>query len=357
MKILFFGAINSTHSAKWVNSLTELGHQVMFVCSKTNEKQVDFSEKVIIHVLKYPGKLGYYLNVPEVKKIFREYKPDVVNVHYASGYGTLARLAKLRPLVLSCYGSDVFDYPFHNKFNMYNIRKNLKYADAIASTSHVMADKAKEILNDPNLKVTVTPFGVNIDKFKPMNVVHDKKYQIIGIVKYLEPIYDIPLLLKAFKIVCERAVVTPMLLIYGGGTLLPQLQMLAKKLGIEEYVSFKGTIPNNEVPEAINGMDVFVNCSIRESFGVALVETMACGIPVVATDTPGFREVVDNGKTGIILEDRQPETLARALLSLLNDEDLRKKYSAEGRKKVLQLYDWNKNLKLMEELYYSLLRK
>lgn len=357
MKILMFGAINSTHSAKWANSLVELGHQVMLVCGKTNRKKVEFSEKVIIHVLKFPGKLGYYLNVPIVKKIFREYKPDVVNVHYASGYGTLARLAKLHPLVISCYGSDIFDYPYRNKFNMYNIRKNLKYADALASTSHIMANRARAILNDCNLKIAVTPFGVNVDKFKPISVVHDKKHPIIGIVKYLEPIYDIPLLLKAFKIVYEKSIIKPELLIYGGGDLLTKLQVLAKELGIENHVSFKGTIPNAEVPNVINKMDIFVNCSKHESFGVALVEAMACGIPVVATDTPGFREVVDDGKTGIVLKDRQPETFANALLSLLNDEGLRKKYGEEGRKKVLREYNWTDNVKIMEELYYSLVEK
>ncbi|MGX8690946.1 MAG: glycosyltransferase, partial [Bacteroidaceae bacterium] len=87
------------------------------------------------------------------------------------------------------------------------------------------------------------------------------------------------------------------------------------------------------------------------SFGVALVEAMACGIPVVATDTVGFREVVADAETGYVLKDRDPETMAQALLKLLSDKDLRERMGAAGRKRVLENYDWEQNVTTMENLF------
>ena len=117
---------------------------------------------------------------------------------------------------------------------------------------------------------------------------------------------------------------------------------------------FFGTIPNAQVAGALQSFDVFVNCSVKESFGVAIVEAMSCGLPVVATDTAGFREVVDDGVTGFILADREPETMAEKIIELLNDSNLRKGMGFAGRKKVLELYDWEKNISIMENLYKKL---
>ena len=63
------------------------------------------------HQLKYKGGVGYYLNAKELRKLKKEISPDIINVHYASGYGTLARKSKLCPILLSVWGSDVYDFP------------------------------------------------------------------------------------------------------------------------------------------------------------------------------------------------------------------------------------------------------
>ena len=167
----------------------------------------------------------------------------------------------------------------------------------------------------------------------------------------MEPIYDIPLLINAFSIAYEKMGIKPQLHIYGGGTLLEEMKELTRTLGIENAVTFFGTIPNFEVPKAIQSMDVFINCSKQESFGVALVEAMACEVPVIATDTEGFREVVVNEETGIVLKDREPITMAEAIISLLTDKELSSKYGKAGRKRVVENYDWDKNVDTMLSLY------
>lgn len=357
MRIMLFGAFTSTHSAKWANSFAARGHEVMLVSYPVELKpNVKYVPEVKLHALKYAGRLGYYLNVPEVKRLIREFKPDVINVHYASGFGTLTRLAKAKPLVISVYGSDVYEYPFLNKFNLYNIQKNLNYADAICSTSYAMADQTRLVLNNPEKKITVTPFGVNINTCAPLVRNMENERPVIGIIKYLEPIYDLPLLIKSFALLYRESIIKPVLKIYGNGHLKDELVALTRELDIEDSVIFMGVIPNIEVPKALSGMDIFVNCSKKESFGVNMVEAMACEVPVVATDTAGSREVIENNVTGIILPDRKPETMVSVFKELLADKEKRVAMGKAGRERVLRLYDWEKNVIIMESLYKSLIK-
>ena len=348
------GAATSNHTKRWVNALAQRGHQVLLVC---RPDQKDYMKEVLpsvqIEYLPFGGKtVSYYLNAPKLKKIIKSFNPDVVNAHYASGYGTLARMAKANPLVISTWGSDVYSYPYNNKICKYILCKNFKYASAIAATSCAMAEQTKMLQGNAAKDVTVTPFGVDVELFKPRER-KEHKQPIIGIVKYLETIYDIPLLIKAFSIVVKKSKIKPLLHIYGDGSLRKELEQLVQTLDIESYVTFFGTIPNKEVPQALKEFDIFVNCSVQESFGVAIVEAMACQLPVVATDTEGFREVVVDGVTGYILKDREPETMATALHKLLSNPDLCRQMGENGRKRVLEKYDWSKNVDVMEALFES----
>lgn len=352
MKILYVGNKLSNHIVRWSNAMIARGHRVMLVGdSRKGDIKTAKSKDLEERSLLFRGKLGYFLNVFQLRRIFKDFQPDVVNVHFASGYGTLVRLARLKPSVVSCYGSDIFIYPYKNLLNKAVLCANLRCAAAVASTSIAMAVEAKKILGDPSYPITVTPFGVDVNRFCPAEVHSENERPVIGIVKYLEPIYDIPLLLRAFAIVYEKSEIKPVLDIYGNGYLLDELKKLSSDLGISDSVEFHGVIANEKLPEVLQKMDVFVNCSVKESFGVALVEAMACGIPVVATDTVGFREVVEDGVTGIVLKDRKPETMAQALMKLLGDADLRERLGKAGRKRVLDNYDWEKNVTVMEELF------
>lgn len=348
MKILFIGAANSNHTLRWVNALSNRGHEVLLLTRIDQKANDQFSKKVKIVYLKFKGGLGYYLNVPSVKKMFKEFSPDIVNVHYLTGYGTTARLARLKPLVLSAWGSDVFTFPHKSRFNKWLLKKNVFYADAVASTSIIMAKELKKVLPLYQKEIIVTPFGIDINKFVPAKHTHNNI--VIGIVKYLEPIYNIDLLINAFAILHKKHSNT-VLHIYGDGPLESDLKSLCKTLGVENNVSFFGVIPNDTVPAAINNMDIFVNCSLQESFGVAVLEAMACEKPVVVTKTPGYCEIVDDGVDGIILKDREPQTMANAFEYLISNPRIMDSFGKKGREKVIKKYDWNKNVSTMEELY------
>ncbi len=363
MRILFLSNAASIHTVRWVNALSERGHEVHLVYKFDDiPKENEISEKVNQYRLKYSGTKGYFLNAIQLRQLSRRINPDIVNAHYASGYGTLVRLARLHPVVLSVWGSDVYEFPYQSKFKMKILLDNLRYANVVASTSASMAEQVRLLLNDENMKVHITPFGVDMSKYKKSKITINTDKIVIGNIKSLKKVYGIEYLIKATyilknklksnnKIELSEKIIT---VIYGDGILREELELLVKELGLQDSVFFKGKIPNSEVPRALEEFDIFCATSNQESFGVSLVEAMAMGLPVVATDVPGFREVVDHEKTGIIVENKNPEKIAYALEKLIFNRELRKELGENGRNRVEELYNWENNVTKMLEIYERL---
>lgn len=359
MRILFLSNAASIHTVRWVNALSERGHEVHLVYKFDDiPKENEISVKVNHHRLNYSGTKGYFLNAIQLRKLTEKINPDIVNAHYASGYGTLARIAKIRPLVLSVWGSDVYEFPYQSKFKMKLLVDNLRYANTIASTSASMAEQVKLLLKDETKKIHITPFGVDLSKYNNSKKKKTDKILIANI-KSLKKVYGIDYLIEAID--CLKQIYEEDLskkigvLIYGDGPLREYLENLTKELNLQNMIAFKGSIPNSEVPQVLEEIDIFCSTSTQESFGVSLVEAMAMGLPVVATDVSGFREVVDHEKTGIIVENKNSIKIAEALKELILSKDLREEYGCNGRKKVEELYNWNDNVSEMLRIYETLI--
>lgn len=350
MRILILANKGSDHAKKCAEGLYKHGHEILVVSPNDNENSVHVNSNINTVTLKYGGKKGYLLNVFELKKVCKRFKPDVVNVHYASGCGALSYFAKLHPAVINCYGSDVFEFPRRNKFNNWLLKRILKYADGLASTSRGMAKEIKSILGNEKKRIAITPFGIDADFFRPYPRELNNHRMVIGIVKSMKPIYDIPLLINAFSIIYDHYAPRPLLRIYGDGPMKNELKHMCEGLNISDSVEFMGGVPNEEIPKALNLMDVFVNCSKQESFGVNILEAMACELPVIATDCVGPRELIEDGKSGLILKERTPKCLADTIIYLLNNETMRREMGKNGRKRVLEYYDWQNNIKELEKV-------
>ena len=120
--------------------MSEKGVEIVLVSLKNHSENINkINKKVKIIYLPIKGVLGYYLNAFFINKIIKEEKPDLINVHYASGYGTLGRFIKFENKLLNVWGSDVYDFPNESNLKRKIFEKNLSSYKAITSTSHCMA--------------------------------------------------------------------------------------------------------------------------------------------------------------------------------------------------------------------------
>lgn len=369
MKLLLLADANSAHTVKWATGLSAFVESVnIFTLSSLDEQLYSAYSNVHIYsnnishstVRKQNGsaqKLSYLKTLRSLKKLIAALNPDIIHAHYASSYGLLGALIKSKPLVISVWGSDVFSFPKRSVFHRQIFKFNIHRANRVLSTSHVMA---KEIAKYSTKKITVIPFGINLDEFKKEKSISlfERNDVVIGTIKTLEQVYRVDRLIRVFaKLTVLEPNLPLKLLIAGDGSLRGQLEQLVKELGITNRVVFAGKIEHSKVVSYYNMLDVFLALSESESFGVSVIEASACEVPVVVSNVGGLPEVVDNGSTGFVVPEDDIDFIAKKVRMLLKDKNLRSNLGVNGRAKVESEYDFSVNLKQMLNVYNDILKQ
>jgi glycosyltransferase involved in cell wall biosynthesis len=241
--------------------------------------------------------------------------------------------------MMSVWGSDVYKFPYRSKLHHYLVKKNLVAATLVASTSKAMAEQIGRIAPSLN-ELVLTPFGVDTAIFTPHNKVASESL-VIGTVKGLTAIYGVDILIRAFAEVYKQRANIPLILrIVGDGPLKSDLERLVKELHVEKVTEFIGRVPHSEVPQQLRGFDVYAAFSRSESFGVAVLEASACGVPVVVSDVGGLPEVVLHDETGYLIPTEDVSAATSALLDLIDSKTQRLAMGAAGVKFVNENYSW-----------------
>jgi len=359
MKVAFLGPQNCIHTVRWANEMAVRGHEVIFITIH-NESKNPLNRKVRVVQLRMPAPSGYVGNALAVRHILKDVKPSLLHVHQASGYGLLAYLAGFHPYILAVYGADVYDVPRRSRFHRGMVARNLEAADTIMSTSVTMKDHVASSFGISASSIAVIPSGVDVDRFVPTpKEIRGEVW--IGTTKKMETKYGIEYLIRAVAILRDRlkdagqAQVSNQvrLIIAGGGSLESELMRLAKELRLAKQTSFVGPVPHSQVPDVLSQLDIYCAPSVyeSESFGVALVEAAACGIPIVASRIGGIPEVVADGVSGYTVPPKDVDALAEKLLTLIRHPAQRVEMGRAGRALVLARYNWQDNAALLEDLY------
>jgi glycosyltransferase involved in cell wall biosynthesis len=206
--------------------------------------------------------------------------------------------------------------------------------------------KKEHIVTIPN-GIDVKSFSIKVNRKKKSEELGlDSRTKVVGTVSRLhEPTKGIKILLEASRIVQRE--VDSQLLIVGSGKDENLLKNTVKNLGINAL--FLGE--RKDVAEILKVMDLFVLPSLSEGFPVVLLEAMAAGLPVIATDVGGNKEVVLDSKTGFIVEPDNPDKLAEFIRKVLVDDDIRNKFSKEGYKRIKEKFSIAKTVDEIENLW------
>jgi glycosyltransferase involved in cell wall biosynthesis len=171
--------------------------------------------------------------------------------------------------------------------------------------------------------------------FKPT----DRVILFVGALDRAHYFKGVQVLMQALDLLSDRSV---RLLVVGDGDWREAYQHKAAVLGLEEQVVFCGRVPDDELPlhYACSDLLVLPSTTRGEAFGVVLLEAMACGKPVVASNLPGVRSVVADGQDGLLVRPRDVNDLAEKMQVLLDDPERRRQMGLRGRSKVEEKYDW-----------------
>lgn len=353
MKICYIASGRSIHTQRWINAFAELEYEISLISPVPISKNIDRRVNIFDLSNLKGSKMGYFNLVHKVRKLVREIQPDILHAHYASSCGFISNCCNYHPLIISVWGSDVFDFPRKSWLHRSILKSNLKAADVVLSTSHMMAVETQKYLPNNDKPLYITPFGVDTTLFSPVDRVDKTQHVTIGVIKTLEKIYGIDILIEAFSLLCQKYS-NIKLLIIGNGSELSSLQQQLKMLQIVDKVDILPAISHHLVPGYLAKIDIFVMPSRQESFGVAVLEASACGLPIVASNVGGLPEVIEDSVTGFLVPPDRPQDLAKKISQLIESPGLRKSMGQQGRNFVEKHYKWSDSVEKMSDIYQSL---
>lgn len=340
--------------------LAKRGHDVKIICA--NEPPVDDGviENIEIKRIPYIGKIAntnITLSLP--KKLLKE-DFDIIHTHlphpWSADISAIVTFVKRKPLFLT-YHNDITGRGLNRIIaNLYNgtaLKFLLKKADKIFIT-HKNYLKTSPFLKPFRNKIVITPPGVDLEKFKPLNLPKIDE-NIIFFISKLDKFHrykGLSCLLMSIKKLTRR--MSLKLYVGGEGELLNYYQKFVKKNGLEKIVFFLGYLDDEKLVRYYNLCDVFVLpsiSSVQEGFGLVALEAMACGKPVIATNIVGVAEDVKNYNAGIVISPKNTEILSEALMYLLTNKEEAKEKGKNALNLIKKKYTWENHVDIVEREY------
>ena len=200
-------------------------------------------------------------------------------------------------------------------------------------------------------EVSVIPNGISLEKFKVSSRYKKESTRTVIFVGRLHPVKGIQYLIEAMTIVHQKMPDTK-LIIVGDGAERSRLEKHVKELDLNDCIQFAGKVPQERIPEFMHQADIFVLPSLSEGFPSVLLEAMASGLPVIATSVGGIPELIDEGINGFLVNIKRPDEIADRILTLMQNDDIRKEMSANNREKA-ELFTWDMVADKVEMIYRS----
>ena len=271
---------------------------------------------------------------------------DAVYAHLpAYGFMEVLILWKLftrKPLVVTVHmdpiGSGLFKCIF--KLERYILRGLIGLSDNVRiSTEHFSQDSLfRGIARE---KIAIIPFGIDTQKFIPTQKENKSVFLFVGRLSRTHYFKGVELLLRSFKSVVEKNA-TAQLLIVGDGDERKNYERLCEKLCLTTQVRFLGAVSDEELPRVYARATTFVlpSTDTSETFGLVLLEAMACGVPVIASRLPGVDSVVLDGVSGRLIGPGNENELTQAMIDADEHSDAWKMFGHNARERACEYGDW-----------------
>ncbi len=295
----------------------------------------------------------------KIRDLLEEFSPDIAHFHgtRAGWLGLLATRSQKK--FKKIYTEHLWTKNYHlsnpayEEFQKRGMKFLSRYSDKIIAVSEAVKDFLVSNGYEKN-KIALIPNGVDDEYLKISPIKKPASAPIIlGSVGSLNNQKNFRMMIKAFYLVkAERPDLNIYLQIIGEGPLRKNLiEMVNRHKNIQGLVDFAGRV--DDLKERYQHFSIFINCSLSESFGLAVGEAMAVGLPVIASKIPALEELVDNA--GILVNPKDRDDIKNAILKLIDDESLRHELGLKGKKRIENKFSSKVMIDKTLELYQSLI--
>lgn len=340
-------------------------HVVISLTEATSFRQrVRRDDVAFIDLHKPPGH-GYKL-MPRLFDVFRRLRPDVVHTRNLAALEATAPawLARVPVRVHGEHGRDVGDLDGSNRAYRTVRRMYRPFVTHYVALSGELERYLVDAIGIPATRVTRIVNGVDLDAFMPAPgserpstcPFQDRSFWLCGTVGRLQPVKNQQLLAQAFARALSKAPElrsTMRLVIVGEGPALGDIRAVLDGAGIADLAWIPGA--RNDVADILRMLDVFVLPSLAEGISNTILEAMATGLPVVATDVGGNAELVDHGLTGVVVPSGDVDAMADALVSYATSRRAAREAGRDGRQRAERLYGLDTMVAHYEAMYERML--
>lgn len=351
--------------------LARRGHDVHFITYDSPFRLRGFVERAVFHqvdttISRYPLFEHYPYTLALASRQFevaRDEELDLLHVHYAIPHATTAFLARemlqgIRPLkvITTLHGTDITLVGQESSF--YDItRFSIEQSDGITAVSEFLRDETYRAFGCVNCDLRVIPNFINVDEYHPngtesrasLAASEDKILVHVSNFREVKRVKDV---IRIFARV--RRAMPATLLMVGDGPDRHDAESEARDLGVGSDVRFLGKL--DSVAPILAAADLFLLPSQNESFGLAALEAMACGTPVVAAATGGIPEVLTDGVEGLLEPAGSVEAMARRAIDLLRDPKAHARMSEAALARA-QTFSRDLVVPLYEDFYREILER
>jgi N-acetyl-alpha-D-glucosaminyl L-malate synthase BshA len=345
------------------------GHQVHVISYATPFRLRGFPENVFFHEVDLSGAYPLFeyfpyslaLSVKQHEVAIRE-DLDILHVHYAIPHATagfvareMARPQKELKLITTLHGTDITLVGQEQSF--FSVTKfSIEQSDAVTAVSQYLKDETNRAFGCAGCEIEVIPNFINLEEYYPLpegearhHIVPDDRKVVIHISNFRE-LKRVPTVVQAFAKIREK--IPAVLVLVGDGPSRQETEAEVARLGLEDDVLFLGKM--DVVAELLRSADVCLMPSSSESFGLVAHESMACGVPVVASRIGGLPDLIGDVGAGTLVELGDVDGFANAALEFLTD-DKRLKQASDAAVKRAAGYASNDIVSLYEDLYARVL--
>ncbi len=361
MRIAYLSIGGHIHTERWLMYFVRHGHDVHLIT--TNPVPI---EGVTVHELRTGiswKPLHYGVGIFRLRRILSRIKPDLLHTHFLQGFGYWSIFAGMKPMIITVWGDDVYKAPYMSWARNWLSRRAIAMADAITGDSEDILTEV-ERLGAEREKLHFVLWGVDFERFRPIDGsafrskwgIPDNAPLVLSTRSFSRDYYNIDVILEMVPRLVERVpgAVVVFAAYDGEGR---DLIRRAAELGVEDSVRFVGRIDHDFLPQAYGAADVFLTVPSLDATAVSLLEAMACGNAIIASDLPSNREWISDKTNGFIVTPRDVDALTDRTVDLLSNTALRQLFGKKCIEIALDRAGYEENMSRVESLCESLVER
>jgi len=346
-----FGGGIGTYVSRLSHGLSKKKHSVIVLTRNNHhlgKDEIIHDGDIEVHRIKFLPifPFGNRLISSRIEQIVKTIDPDIINVQYPAPM----QIRSNAPIILTIHNALAGNLEEFSRGSgipstvrmispllLRYEKRCISHYDNLASVSEIVADQISKAYEIPPSRIRLIGNGIDVERFTPDQSNGSGKYILYS--GRIDRTKRVDLLIRAFGDIQQR---NPgnRLTIVGRGPLESNLKTLAKRLGIEDSVEFRGWLTGDQYVEALRGAMIYVLPSSAEGLSTTLLEAMSVGLPAIASDIPNNRAIIKDTVEGILFKCGDYKDLADRLAELLSDPGMRGRMGRNARKTCISRFDW-----------------